>query len=270
MKFSLKEYVQNRLFFVIAGPCVLEEFEETLQIAQRVKTICEKLCLAPIFKASFDKANRTSIESKRGPGLNEGMAILKEIAHHTEMPILTDIHLPEQASVAAEVCQILQIPAFLCRQTDLILAAAKYSSVIHVKKGQFLSPWDTEHIAGKVRRYSSAELILTERGSTFGYGNLVVDMRSFPIMKKWADFVGFDVTHALQLPGAGQGKTSGQREFIPYLANAAMATGAIDGIFMEVHPEPWRSPSDAENILPLHELEKVLTTLVAIKKAIST
>jgi 2-dehydro-3-deoxyphosphooctonate aldolase (KDO 8-P synthase) len=202
--------------------------------------------------------------------MDEGLEILKAVGAETGLPLVTDIHHPEQAERAGAVCQILQIPAFLCRQTDLILAAAKAVSVVNVKKGQFLSPWDTEHIAQKIRKASKAEVLLTERGTTFGYGNLVVDMRSFPVMKQWADFVVFDATHSLQLPGAGKGKTSGQREFIPHLARSAMATGAVDGIFLEIHPEPSRSPSDAENILPLDRLEELLTQLLAVRRAVQT
>lgn len=252
----------------MAGPCVLQSPEEALEIAKAVQQTCSELGLPAIFKASFDKANRTSVGGGRGPGIEEGLKILDRIGKETGLPLITDIHSPEQAEEAAKVCQILQIPAFLCRQTDLLLAAAHASNVVSVKKGQFLSPWDTEHVVTKIRSASTSEIILTERGTTFGYGNLVVDMRSFPVMKKWGDFVVFDATHSLQLPGAGRGQTSGQREFIPHLARAAMATGCIDGIFLEVHPEPARSPSDADNILPLHELADLLKSLLAVKKAV--
>jgi 2-dehydro-3-deoxyphosphooctonate aldolase (KDO 8-P synthase) len=269
LPFSLRAYRANAPFFVIAGPCVLESETEAQSIAEQVAAVCRRLGLPAIFKASFDKANRTSLQGNRGPGIAHGLEVLKRIRDAVDVPVITDIHLPEQAKAVAEVCGILQIPAFLCRQTDLVNAAAVSASVVNVKKGQFLSPWDTEHIARKIRAVSSAEVVLTERGASFGYGNLVVDMRSFPVMKQWADFVVFDGTHSLQLPGAGQGKTLGQREFIPHLAQAAMATGCVDGIFLEVHPEPARSPSDAENILPLADLEPLLRTLLAVKNAVT-
>ncbi|MBF0498621.1 MAG: 3-deoxy-8-phosphooctulonate synthase [Candidatus Riflebacteria bacterium] len=270
--FSLREYVREAPFFVMAGPCVLEEKWEALDIARNVKDICAKLGLPAIFKASFDKANRTSAKGGRGPGLKEGLNVLASVGREVGLPVMTDIHHPEQAVPAAEVCAILQVPAFLCRQTDIVQAAACAASVVAIKKGQFLSPWDTKHIVDKIRNVSpSAEVILTERGASFGYGNLVVDMRSFPVMKEWADHVVFDATHSLQLPGGGgTGRTTGQREFIPYLARAAMATGCVGGIFLEVHPEPARSPSDADNILPLHQLESLLSELIAIRQAITT
>lgn len=268
MAFSLRQYTGAKPFFVIAGPCVLENPDEAMFIAEKVKTVCEKLRLAPIFKASFDKANRTSLGGNRGPGMDDGLEILRKIGREADLPVLTDIHQPGQAEETGKVCQILQIPAFLCRQTDLVVAAAKAASVVNVKKGQFLSPADTEHIVKKIRQSSGAEVLLTERGTTFGYGNLVVDMRAFPIMKTWADFVVFDATHSLQLPGAAGGKTGGQREYIPHLARAAMATNAVDGIFLEVHPEPARSPSDADNILPLDQLEGLLSELLTLKQAL--
>ena len=266
--FSLREYAKEAPFFVMAGPCVLEGFDQALEIATTVKAVCAKLGLAAIFKASFDKANRTSVKGGRGPGLGQGLAMMAEIGRQTGLPLVTDVHQPDQAREAGQVCQILQVPAFLCRQTDLVLAAAQAAPVVNVKKGQFLSPWDTRHIAGKIRSCSKAEVLLTERGASFGYGNLVVDMRSFPIMKEWADAVVFDATHSLQLPGGADGRTSGQREFIPHLARAAMATGAVDGIFLEVHPEPAKSPSDADNILPLDQLEGLLTQLAALRRAL--
>ncbi|MFZ2956866.1 MAG: 3-deoxy-8-phosphooctulonate synthase [Candidatus Ozemobacteraceae bacterium] len=268
--FSLRAYAHDAPFFVMAGPCVLEEKWEALDIARTVKAVCSKLGLPAIFKASFDKANRSSAKGGRGPGLQEGLNILASVGHEVGLPIVTDIHHPEQAQRVAEVCSIVQVPAFLCRQTDLVQAAALASSVVAIKKGQFLSPWDTKQIVEKVRAVSpTVEVILTERGASFGYGNLVVDMRSFPVMKEWADFVVFDATHSLQLPGGGgTGRTSGQREFIPHLARAAMATGCVDGIFLEVHPEPARSPSDADNILPLDRLESLLTELIAIRRAV--
>lgn len=266
--FSLKDYAKGAPFFVMAGPCVLDGLDQALEIATTVKAVCARLGLAAIFKASYDKANRTSVKGGRGPGMDHGLSMMAEIGRQTGLPLVTDVHQPAQAEAAGQVCQILQIPAFLCRQTDLVVATARATSVVNVKKGQFLSPWDTRHIAEKIRSTSSAEVLLTERGASFGYGNLVVDMRSFPVMKGWADAVVFDATHSLQLPGGADGRTSGQREFIPHLARAAMATDAVDGIFLEVHPEPAKSPSDADNILPLDQLEGVLSQLAAIKWAL--
>lgn len=268
MTLALTDLTGRGPFFVIAGPCVIQDRAETLAIAATVKEIASRLSLPVVFKASFDKANRTSGKGFRGPGLAEGLAILREVRERLGLPLLTDVHLPDQAAAAAEICDILQIPAFLCRQTDLVEAAARAAPLINVKKGQFLSPWDTRHIVDKVRAVAPAtRVLLTERGTTFGYGNLVVDMRSFPVMKGWADAVVFDATHSLQLPGGAGDKTGGQREFIPHLARAAMATGCVDGLFLEVHPEPARSPSDAENILPLDRLERLLRELVAIRTA---
>jgi len=269
LKFSIKSFAERKPFFLIAGPCVIETEELTMTIAERVKEISAELDLPAVFKASFDKANRTSGTGFRGPGLETGLKILEKVKKNTGLPILTDVHSPEQAVETAEICEIIQIPAFLCRQTDLIHAAAKSCPVVNIKKGQFLSPWDTRHIVEKVRAVSKSEIILTERGTSFGYGNLVVDMRSFPIMKTWADAVVFDATHSLQLPGAAGDRTGGQREYIPHLAKAAMATGSVDGIFLEVHPEPAKSPSDSENILPLDKLEALLKQLVMIKNAVS-
>lgn len=267
--FSLRGYAGNAPFFVIAGPCVLQSTEEALLIAGTLKEVSTKLGLPAVFKASFDKANRTSGEGHRGPGIDAGLAALAEIKSRTGLPVLTDIHLPEQAGPAAKVCDVLQIPAFLCRQTDLLQAAAAAVRCINVKKGQFLSPWDTRHIVAKIKAVrADAEVVLTERGSSFGYGNLVVDMRSFPIMKQWADAVVFDATHSLQLPGAAGDRTGGQREYVPCLSRAAMATGSIDGVFLEIHPEPARSPSDADNILPLDRLEPLLKQLLAIRKTV--
>jgi len=267
--FSLKSWRADAPFFVIAGPCVLEMLPEALQIARAVKDIGQRLGLPVVFKASFDKANRTSGAAHRGPGMEAGLRIFQQIEADTGLPMLVDVHWPEQTGDAARVCQILQIPAFLCRQTDLVLAAAQACRCVNVKKGQFLSPTDTEHIVKKIKSVSPEnEVVLTERGTSFGYGNLVVDMRSFPIMRQWADLVVYDATHSLQLPGAGDGKTAGQREYIPFLAQAAMATGCVDGLFLEVHPEPSRSPSDAENIWPLDQLEPLLKRLLDVRRAV--
>jgi 2-dehydro-3-deoxyphosphooctonate aldolase (KDO 8-P synthase) len=227
------------------------------------------LQIPAIFKASFDKANRTAGSSFRGPGLPRGLEILAAVKEKTGLPLLTDVHEPQQCAEVAKVCEILQIPAFLCRQTDLTEAAAATGRVVNIKKGQFLSPWATKHLADKVRNVAgSGEVLLTERGASFGYGSLVVDMRSFPIMREYCDGVVYDATHSLQLPSSGGAKTGGQREFIATLARAAMATGAVDGLFVEIHPEPEKSPSDADNILPLDDLQGLLQELAAIKTAL--
>ena len=245
MAFSIKEYAKDGLFYLIAGPCVIESEGQCLYIAQTLKAIGEELKLPMVFKASFDKANRTAGDSFRGPGLEKGLEILASVKAKTGLPVLTDIHEVCQVEKVAEVCDILQIPAFLCRQTDLTEAAARTGRVVNIKKGQFLSPWATKHLAEKVRKVEgSGEVLLTERGASFGYGNLVVDMRAFPIMKPFCDGVVYDATHSLQLPSSGGAKTGGQREFIATLARAAMATGDVDGLFLEVHPEPEKSPSD--------------------------
>lgn len=255
--------------FLIAGPCIIQSEDLTLLIAQEIRAVTQKLGIPAIFKASFDKANRSSGSGFRGPGADAGLGILQRVGQKTGLPLLTDIHHPEQAAPAAEVCQILQIPAFLCRQTDLIEAAAKACPIINVKKGQFLAPENTRNIVAKARAVRpDSQVWLCERGTTFGYGNLVVDMRSLPIMSQWADAVIFDATHSLQLPGAGAGgeRTGGQREFIFPLAQAAVATGAVHGVFLEVHPEPAQSPSDADNILPLDDLEPLLRSLLGIAR----
>ncbi len=269
MSFSLKKASAGAPFFLIAGPCVIQTEELCLEIAQTVKKIGTELNIPVVFKASYDKANRTSGDSYRGPGLEKGLEILANVKKQTGLPVLTDIHEAFQAPIVAEVCDILQIPAFLCRQTDLTEAAAKTGKIVNIKKGQFLSPWATKHLADKVKSIEgSGEVFLTERGASFGYGNLIVDMRSFPIMKQYCDGVIYDATHSLQLPSSGGAKTGGQREYIGTLARAAMATGAVDGLFLEVHPEPSKSPSDADNILPLDQLEGLMKQLVAIKKAV--
>lgn len=269
MSFSVKKFADGAPFFLIAGPCVIESEDMCLYIAQNVKAIAEELKIPAIFKASFDKANRTAGSSFRGPGMQRGLEILASVKAKTGLPVLTDVHEPQQCAEVAKVCEILQIPAFLCRQTDLTEAAAATGRVVNIKKGQFLSPWATRHLADKVRSTpGSAEILLTERGASFGYGNLVVDMRVFPIMREYCDGVVYDATHSLQLPSSGGAKTGGQREFIAALARAAIATGDVDGLFIEVHPEPEKSPSDADNILPLDDLKSLLTELAAIKNAL--
>lgn len=253
----------GRPLVLIAGPCVIESEEATLRNAERLLTICNGLSMPLIFKASYDKANRTSIGSFRGPGLKEGLRILAKVKESLGLPVLSDIHSIEQIAPAAEVLDVLQIPAFLCRQTDLLVAAARSGRVINVKKGQFLAPWDMKNVAGKLAASGNEDIILTERGVSFGYNNLVVDMRSFPVMRSSGYPVVFDATHSVQLPG-GQGESSGgQREFVEYLSRAAVATG-IDGIFMEVHEDPDKALCDGPNSIPLSELPLLLKKLRAI------
>lgn len=250
-------------FFVIAGPCVIEDPELTLDIARELKAVAQRLDLPLIFKASFDKANRTSITSFRGPGLEEGLKVLAEVKRATGLPVISDIHTPAQAEAAAVVLDVLQIPAFLCRQTDLLLAAAATGRVINVKKGQFVAPHDVGPILGKVMEAGNRQVWLTERGYSFGYNNLVVDMRGFGQMRAFGCPVVFDATHSVQLPG-GQGSCSGgDRGFIAPLAQAAVAAGA-DAVFLEVHPRPERALCDGPNSLPLAEVEGLLRRLKAI------
>jgi len=253
----------DRPLVLIAGPCVIESEEATLRHAERLMTICNGLSMPLIFKASYDKANRTSVGAFRGPGLKEGLRILAKVKESLGLPVLSDIHSIEQVAPAAEVLDVLQIPAFLCRQTDLLIAAAKSGRVVNVKKGQFLAPWDMKNVAGKLAASGNENIILTERGVSFGYNNLVVDMRSFPVMRSSGYPVVFDATHSVQLPG-GQGESSGgQREFVEYLSRAAVATG-IDGIFMEVHEDPDKALCDGPNSIPLSELTALLKKLRAI------
>jgi 2-dehydro-3-deoxyphosphooctonate aldolase (KDO 8-P synthase) len=253
----------NRPLVLIAGPCVIENESATLRHAERLMTLCNGLSIPLIFKASYDKANRTSIAAFRGPGLRDGLAILRKVKESLGVPVISDVHSIEQIAPAAEVLDVLQIPAFLCRQTDLLIAAAKSGRVINVKKGQFLAPWDMKNVAGKLSASGTEDIILTERGASFGYNNLVVDMRSFPVMRATGYPVVFDATHSVQLPG-GQGDSSGgQREFVEYLSRAAVATG-IDGVFMEVHEDPDKAFCDGPNSIPLNELPALLKMLKAL------
>jgi 2-dehydro-3-deoxyphosphooctonate aldolase (KDO 8-P synthase) len=256
-------------FALIAGPCVIEGERLTRDLAGRIAEIASKLGVPFIFKASFDKANRTSGGSFRGPGLDEGLRTLADIKSHLRIPILTDVHEPSQAPVAAEVVDVLQIPAFLCRQTDLLVAAARTGRAVNIKKGQFLAPDDVRHAVDKVRNAGNARVIVTERGTSFGYHNLVVDMRSFPIIRGQGIPVVFDVTHSLQLPGAGGGVTAGLAQYIEPLASAGVAAG-LDGVFLEVHEDPSRAKSDAQNALRLDLLEGLLRRLMAIDAVIKS
>jgi 2-dehydro-3-deoxyphosphooctonate aldolase (KDO 8-P synthase) len=249
--------------FLIAGPCVIESEAHAMNMAERLGGITSELGIPYIFKASYDKANRSSLNSFRGPQLEEGLHILAEIKKCTGLPILTDVHDISQVGPAAEVCDILQIPAFLCRQTDLLLAAGRTGRVVNVKKGQFLSPWEISNAADKIASTGNEKIILTERGSSFGYQNLVVDMRSFPIMRKFGYPIVFDVTHSVQLPG-GEGKSSGgQPEFIEPLARAGAAVG-LDGIFLEVHDNPAQALSDGANALPLEQFRPLLQKILRL------
>lgn len=250
----------NRPLVLIAGPCVIESEDHAISMAERLAAIAVRKNTPLIFKASYDKANRSSVASYRGPGLEAGLKILRKIKQRFHLPILTDIHEPAQASVAAEVADVLQIPAFLARQTDLLIAAGKTGRVVNVKKGQFLSPWEMKNVVEKVSSAGNDRVILTERGASFGYQNLVVDMRSFPILRETGCPVVFDVTHSVQLPG-GEGKSSGgQPEFIEPLARAGTAVG-VDGVFLEVHDQPENALSDGTNALPLAELPSLLAKL---------
>jgi 2-dehydro-3-deoxyphosphooctonate aldolase (KDO 8-P synthase) len=246
--------------FLIAGPCVIENEKHARMIAEKVAKIAAVAGVPYIFKASYDKANRSSVKAFRGPGLKEGLRILAKIKSELKLPILTDIHNASQAEAAAEVCDVLQIPAFLSRQTDLLIAAGKTGRIINIKKAQFLSPWDMGNVAEKVASTGNTKIILTERGASFGYQNLVVDMRSFPVLQKTGYPVVYDVTHSVQLPG-GQGHASGgQPEFIEPLARAGVAAG-VDGIFLETHDNPAAALSDGANALPLSQLPTLLAKL---------
>lgn len=257
----------NKLL-LIAGPCSLENEGVCRAVAETLAGLSEtRPELNIVFKGSFDKANRTSLAGARGTGIDEGLSLLAMVKREYRFPVLTDVHETSQIGPVAEVCDVIQIPAFLCRQTDLLLAAAATGRVVNVKKGQFLSPQEMVHVTGKLREGKASEVWQTERGTTFGYQNLVVDMRSFAIMRQNGLPTVFDATHAVQLPGAGGGKSSGQREFVPPLARAALAAGA-EGLFIETHPDPARAISDGPNMIPLAELGALLASCVAIWRAV--
>ncbi|HEX7085552.1 MAG TPA: 3-deoxy-8-phosphooctulonate synthase [Vicinamibacterales bacterium] len=247
----------------IAGPCVIESESHTVDLARALKAVSLATGVPLIFKASYDKANRTSLGAFRGPGLRDGLRVLERVKAETGLPVLTDIHEPDQANAAAAVVDVLQIPAFLCRQTDLLVAAARTGRAVNIKKGQFLAPLDVRHAVAKVTGSGNPNVFVTERGTTFGYNNLVVDMRAFPMMRSLGVPVVFDVTHSLQLPGAGDGASAGLAEYIEPLARAGAAAG-VDGVFFEVHEEPSRARSDAQNALRLDRLEPLLRQLTAI------
>jgi 2-dehydro-3-deoxyphosphooctonate aldolase (KDO 8-P synthase) len=256
-----------RELFLIAGPCVIENEKLCLHVASSLKTVCAELGIFYVFKASFDKANRTSAKSFRGPGLKDGLKVLSHIREEVEVPVLTDIHNEAQAAAAGQVVDILQIPAFLCRQTDLIEAAGATGKIVNLKKGQFLSPTEMGQVAEKAKLAGAKKILLTERGTTFGYNNLVADMRSLPIMKRFGFPIVFDATHSVQLPGGGGDKSSGQREFAPVLARSALAAGA-NGVFIETHPQPDKALSDGPNMIPLGEMAGLLKSLLRVFDAV--
>ncbi|PSB04141.1 3-deoxy-8-phosphooctulonate synthase [Merismopedia glauca] len=252
---------------LIAGPCVIESSDFTLKMAEEIRKVCDRLQIPFIFKSSFDKANRTSVESFRGQNLEEGLGILQRVKDEIGVPILTDIHESSQAKIVAEVVDVLQIPAFLCRQTDLLLAAAATGRTVNVKKGQFLAPWDMKNVVSKLESGGAKNILLTERGTSFGYNTLVVDFRSLPQMRELGYPVVFDATHSVQMPGGQGTKSGGQRQFVPYLARAAAAIG-IDALFMEVHENPDLALSDGPNMIPLAQLENVLKQVLSVRNGL--
>ncbi len=255
------------VFFLISGPCVIENYETTFLIAEHLKKITTKLNIPFIFKASFDKANRSSIQSFRGPGFEKGLDILDSIKKELDLLVISDIHLPDQAERAAKVLDIIQIPAFLCRQTDLIMAACNTGKPVNIKKGQFLSPLECKNILNKAKESGNTNISITERGSSFGYNNLVVDFRCIPIIKGLGVPVIFDATHSVQLPGGASDSSAGERQFVPTLSKAAIAAGA-DGLFIETHPDPEKALCDGPNSMPLGDMQNFLSTLAAVKKSV--
>jgi len=270
IKLTNLEIKENAPLTIICGPCVIESKEHTLTCAKYLKELVSTIDdLELIFKASFDKANRSSITSFRGPGITEGLDILNEVKETYNLPVTSDIHTPEQAEKAKEVLDILQIPAFLCRQTDLIVAAAKTNKPVNIKKGQFLAPWDMKNVVDKIKQSGNDQIILTDRGTTFGYNNLVSDFRSIPIMKDLGHFVCYDASHSVQLPGGQCDTSGGQREFIPTLAKSAIAAGA-NMIFLEAHPDPKNAKSDASSVFPFDHLKKLLKQLATLHKTVQS
>ena len=261
----MPDIFKNNKLFIIAGPCVIEKREVLFEIASELKKIKENENIEIIFKASYDKANRTSITSFRGPGKYEGLKYLKEIKDEFGLPIISDIHHPEDAEAVKDVLDIIQIPAFLCRQTDLVMAAANTGLIVNIKKGQFLSPWDVKNIIEKVKSTGNEKIVITERGSSFGYNNLVVDFRGIPIMKQFGVPVVFDATHSIQIPGGLGSSSGGDREMAPVLARSAVAAGA-DGVFMEIHPNPEEALCDGPNSIYLDKVESIIKKLIKIKE----
>tara|TARA_A100001011_G_C14290537_1_gene835973 strand:- start:1240 stop:2073 length:834 start_codon:yes stop_codon:yes gene_type:complete len=257
----------SKVFTLIAGPCQLENEKHALEMASKLKEITEKLNLGLIYKTSYDKANRTSLQGKRGAGLKKSLPVFDKIRKELQIPVLTDVHTAEQCEAVSKHVDVLQIPAFLCRQTDLLIAAAKTGKVINVKKGQFLAPWDMKNVVKKIEDSGNKNILITERGASFGYNTLVSDMRALPIMAKIGYPVVFDATHSVQQPGGMGDKSGGQREFVEYLARAAIAVG-VGAVFMETHQDPDNAPSDGPNMVPLSKMENLLKQLVEIDKLI--
>ncbi|MDP6034875.1 MAG: 3-deoxy-8-phosphooctulonate synthase [Verrucomicrobiota bacterium] len=257
----------GKSLFLIAGPCVIESEAMCLKVARTMRDTCKRLGVTYIFKASYDKANRTSGKTRRGPGLDAGLEVLAKVREKVMVPVLTDVHTEEQAIAVAKVVDIIQIPAFLCRQTDLIEVAAQTGAIVNLKKGQFLSPQEMGQVVNKASAAGGKRLLVTDRGTTFGYNNLISDMRSIPIMKDFGFPVVFDATHSVQMPGGDGDKSGGNSEFAPVLARAAVAAGA-DGVFIETHPEPAKAWSDGPNMIPLRNMRKVLSQLVKVHKAV--
>ena len=267
VKCSNFEIANNKPFTLIAGPCQLENEEHALKISSELKKITNDLGINLIYKTSFDKANRTSLKGKRGMGLEKSLPIFDKIRKEVGLPVLTDVHTAEQCSIVADHVDVLQIPAFLCRQTDLLIAAAKTGKIINVKKGQFLAPWDMANVIKKIEDSGNKNILITERGASFGYNTLVSDMRALPIMSRYGFPVVFDATHSVQQPGGMGEKSGGQREFVPYLARAAIAVG-VGAIFMETHEDPDNAPSDGPNMVPLNEIKALLKKLTEIDKLV--
>ena len=267
VKCSNFEISNDKPFTLIAGPCQLENEEHAIKIASELKKITSELGINLIYKSSFDKANRTSLKGKRGIGLEKSLPIFDKISKEVGVPVLTDVHSAEQCAVVSKHVDVLQIPAFLCRQTDLLIAAAKTGKIINVKKGQFLAPWDMSNVIKKIEESGNRNILITERGASFGYNTLVSDMRALPIMSKLGFPIVFDATHSVQQPGGMGEKSGGQREFVPYLARAAIAVG-VGAIFLETHEDPDNAPSDGPNMVPLNEVKALLKKLTEIDKLI--
>lgn len=265
MKITDKVTLKEGQLFLIAGPCVLEEEETALEVGRELKRVSESLGIPYIFKASYDKANRSSASSPRGPGLEKGLEQLARIGKELEVPVLSDVHTVEEVFKAADVLDVIQVPAFLSRQTDLLSAAAKTDLPVNVKKGQFLAPWDMKNVFEKIENAGGDRIIVTERGASFGYNNLVADMRAIPVLREYGHPVVFDATHSIQLPGGMGDRSDGQREFVPQIASAAVAAGA-DGVFLEIHPNPDVALCDGPNMLKLEDAERVLKRLVTLKE----
>ena len=267
VKCSNFEISNDKPFTLIAGPCQLENETHALKMSSELKKITSELGINLIYKTSFDKANRTSLKGKRGMGLEKSLPIFDKIRKEVGLPVLTDVHTAEQCSIVADHVDVLQIPAFLCRQTDLLIAAAKTGKIINVKKGQFLAPWDMANVIKKIEESGNKNILITERGASFGYNTLVSDMRALPIMSKFGFPIVFDATHSVQQPGGMGEKSGGQREFVPYLARAAIAVG-VGAIFMETHEDPDNAPSDGPNMVPLNEIKTLLKKLTEIDKLV--